>query len=71
MFNFDYVRKNDIKEHNLNWLQISDYLYRILVVEGSEFGKTSTLLNLRNIMSQIFVKFINMLKIHIKQNINY
>ena len=49
MFNFDYVRKNDIKEHNLNWLQISDYLYRILIVEGSGFGKTSTLLNLRNI----------------------
>ena len=39
MFNFDYITKKDIKEHNPNWPEILDYLYRILVVGGSGSGK--------------------------------
>ena len=39
MFNFDFTTKEDIKEHNPNWPQISDHLYRILTVGGSRFGK--------------------------------
>ena len=32
--------------HNLNWLYISDYPYRILIFGGSGSGKTNVLLNL-------------------------
>ena len=33
MFKFDYITKEDIKEHNPNWPQIPDDPNRILVVE--------------------------------------
>ena len=29
MFNFDYIRKEDIKEHNPNWPEIPDHPYRV------------------------------------------
>ena len=45
MFNFDYITKEDIKEHNPNWLQIPNHTYRILTVGGSRSGKTNVLLN--------------------------
>ena len=45
MFNFDYIRKENIKEHNLNWPEIPDHPYGILIVGGSESGSGS-LLNL-------------------------
>ena len=48
MFNFDYITKEDIKEHNPNWPEIPDYPQRILIVEGSVSGKTNVLLNLRS-----------------------
>ena len=48
MFNFDYIAKEDIKEHNLNWLEIPDHPYRILIVGSSVSGKTNALLNLIN-----------------------
>ena len=48
MFNFDYITKEDIKAHNLNWPQIPDYLYRILIAGGSGSGKTNSLLSLIN-----------------------
>ena len=47
MFNFDYIAKEDyitkedIKEHNSNWLEIRDHPLR-----GSGSGKTNALLNL-------------------------
>ena len=37
-----------MKKHNLNWPEIPDHLYKILIVGGSGFGKTNTLLNLIN-----------------------
>ena len=46
MFNFDYITKEDIKEHNSNWPQIPHHRYRILIVGGSGSGKTDVLLNL-------------------------
>ena len=70
MFNFGYITKEDIKEHNPNWLETPDHPYRILIIEGPGSGKTNALLNLI-IMNQILIKFIYMLKIHTKQNINY
>ena len=35
MFNFDYIKKGDIKEHNPNWAEIPDHPYRILIFGGS------------------------------------
>ena len=48
MFNFDYITKEIIKEHNPHWPEIPDQPYRVLIVGGSESGKTNTLLNLIN-----------------------
>ena len=47
MFNFNYITKGDIKEHNPNW--IPENTYRILIVGVSESGKTNSTLNLINI----------------------
>ena len=35
MFNFDYITKEGIKEHNSNWLENPDRPYRMLTVWGS------------------------------------
>ena len=48
MFNFDYITKEDIKEHNLNPPEISDHPYRILIVGAPGSGKANALLNLIN-----------------------
>ena len=48
MFNFDYITKEDIKEHNPNWPEIPDHPYRILIVGGSGSGNANALLNLIN-----------------------
>ena len=34
MFNFDDITKEDIKEDNLNWLEIPDHPQRMLIVGG-------------------------------------
>ena len=41
----DFVNENKIK-HNKNWPYIPDHPYRILIIGGSESGKTNLLLNL-------------------------
>ena len=48
MFNFDYIIKEVIKEHNPNWPKLPDHPYRMLIDGGSESGKTNALLNLTN-----------------------
>ena len=48
MSNFDDVTKESIKEHNPNMPQIPDHPYRILIIEGSAFGKTNSLFNFVN-----------------------
>ena len=48
MINFDAVVKENIKEHNPNWSQISDHPYTILIIGGFESGKTSSLFYLIN-----------------------
>ena len=48
MLNFDYMTKEDIKEHNPNWQESPDHPHRILVIEDSGSGKTNALLNLIN-----------------------
>ena len=48
MFNFDYITKEDIKEHNPKWPEIPEHPYRILIIGGWGSGKTNALLNLKN-----------------------
>ena len=48
MLNFDYITKEDTKEHNPNWPGMADHPYTILIVGGSACGKTNALLNLIN-----------------------
>ena len=36
MINFDDATKRNIRQHNPNWPQIPDYLYRILIVRGAD-----------------------------------
>ena len=48
MFNFGYITKEDIIEHNPNWPEISDHPYRILIIAGSGSEKINALLNLIN-----------------------
>ena len=69
MFNFDYITK-DIKEDNPNCSETPDHPYRILIVEGSESRKTNVLLNLATHKPDI-EKIFYMIKINIKQNIDY
>ena len=64
MINFDDVTKKKeqnkktknkkiIKERNLDWSQISDHLYRILIIRGSGSGETNSFFNLLNQQSDI------------------
>ena len=69
MINFDAVVKENIKEHNPNWQQIPDHPYRIVIIRGSGFAKTNSLFNLIN--QQPDYDYDYMLKIHMKQNINF
>ena len=44
MFNFDYIRKVDIKNY-LKWTQIPDHPYRISIIGGSGSRKKNAILN--------------------------
>ena len=48
MFNFGYITKEYIKEHNPKWPEIPDHPYQILIIGCSGSGKTNVLLNLIN-----------------------
>ena len=48
MINFDDVIKENIQEHNPNWPQIPDHLYRLLMIGGSGSGKRNSSFNLIN-----------------------
>ena len=48
MINLDSIVNDKNEKHNENWPYIPDHLYRILIISGSESGKTNTLLNLIN-----------------------
>ena len=41
MINFDHVTKENIKERNPRWPQISDHLYRIFIIGGSRSEKAN------------------------------
>ena len=46
MFHFDYIRKEDSKEHNVNQPQFPDHLYKISIAGDSGSVKANALLNL-------------------------
>ena len=46
MINVDSITNKNNKEHNEEWPYIPDHPYRILIIGGSQSGKTNTLLNL-------------------------
>ena len=48
MINLDSITNENNKEHNEKWPYIPDHPYRILIIGGSESGKTNTLLNVIN-----------------------
>ena len=48
MFNFDYVTKENIKEHNPRWSEIPDHPYPMLIIGGFELWKINALPNLIN-----------------------
>ena len=39
MINFDYITKENLKEHYPIWPQITDHPNRILIIGGSRSGK--------------------------------
>ena len=39
MINFDYIAKEDIKEHNTYWPEIPYHPYRILIIGSPGSGK--------------------------------
>ena len=43
MINFDYIKKENKRKHNLNWPETPDHPYRMLIVGGSGSGKTNAL----------------------------
>ena len=69
MTKFDDFTNGNVKEHNSNWPQISNYLYRILIIGGSGYEKPNTLFNL--MYHQPDIDKIYKLKIHMKQNITF
>ena len=48
MINFNCIKKENINKHNPNRSQFPDHPYKILIIGGSESGKTNALLNLIN-----------------------
>ena len=53
MIKLSDVIKENIKEHNPNWLQIRNHPFRILIIGGSGSGKRNPLFNLINQQSDV------------------
>ena len=72
--NYDDFTKENIKDNNPNCPRKLDHPHRILIIGGSGSRKTNALLNfIKNkmmIIVVLLIKFIYMLRIQMKQNIN-
>ena len=67
MINFDdYVNENKT-EHNKDWLYIPDKPYRIVIAEVGDLEKK---MYIEFNINLILIRYICMLKIRMKQNIN-
>ena len=69
MINFDDCTNENKTKHTLYWPYIRDHSYRILITGGSGSVKINALLDLIN--KQPDIEKICMLKIRMKQNINF
>ena len=58
MTNLDSITNENNKKHNKKWPYIPDHPYRILIISGSESGKTNALLNLINEQNDIDKDFL-------------
>ena len=54
MINLDSITNENNKKHNEKWPYIPDHLYRIIIIGGSESGKTNALINLINEQNDIY-----------------
>ena len=54
MIDFDDYPNENKTEHNLKWQYIPDHPFRILIIGGSESGKTNALLNLINSQPDLY-----------------
>ena len=67
MFNFDYITKEDIKEHNPTWSKNPDNPCRILIVAGSGSRKANALRNqINREPDSTSIKYLNYSKAFIK-----
>ena len=66
MSNFNDVTSGNIKKHNLTWPQILDHADKILIIGGFGSEKTNLLFNLIILKILIYI-----LKIHVKENIDF
>ena len=48
MINLDSIINENNKNHNEKWPYIPDHPYRIIIIGGSESGKTNALINIIN-----------------------
>ena len=53
MINFDDITKENIKENNLNWPQIPNHPYRMLIIGSCGSEKTNWSFNITNQQSDI------------------
>ena len=70
MISFNDISKKYIEKHNPNWPYIPDHPYKISIIGNPGSGKTNSLFDLIN-HQPYMIKFICMLRIHMKQNINF
>ena len=45
MTNFDYITKENIKDHNRNWPQIPDHPCKLIITGGYGYEKTKSFLS--------------------------
>ena len=58
MINFDNYTNENKTKHNKNWRYIPDHPYRILIIGGSESGKSNLLLNLIENQPDIYKTYL-------------
>ena len=66
MINVEDVTKENINDYNPNLPEILDYTYRILIIVGSQFGKTNTLHSLLKHQNGDDFNVIDKIYLHVK-----
>ena len=66
MINYDDVTKSSMNRHNLNWQQIPDYAYRLLIIRGYKSWKPDTLLNLIKYQDDDDYRIVDEIHLYVK-----